>query len=447
MTGRARDVTGSDVAAVVVGGGRPDLRLAAYCAAATVALVATLVTGRHELAAIGAPFVLLAVAGLTDRRPPKVRATVTLATDRALEGDEVLGEVNLDWEGEAELDVLLGPLPGVTPIDPAPVLGWALPSTRGPVSLPFTIRARAWGRHQLGELHVRARRPFGLVVWEDVVVEGPRLRVLPGPVHLDRLLHPSQPRAVAGVHLARLRGPGTDFADLRPYVPGDRLRDVAWAASARFGKPWVIVHHPERTGTLLLLLDASFDTSTASTEALARAARAAWAVAAEHLLAQDRVGLLTIGKTVAWLPPTAGRRARYLLLDELLSVGAVAEDWRAGRRPSGRTDVPPDALVVGVSTLRSFQFSRELLRHRRSGRTTAALVIDTSDLLYPPADGIQAAAQRLWRAELDVERHRLERSGIPTALVTGNAVAPAVSVLRRATARHRSVGNRIGALG
>jgi hypothetical protein len=90
-----------------------------------------------------------------------------------------------------------------------------------------------------------------------------------------------------------------------------------------------------------------------------------------------------------------------------------------------------------VTTLRSPVFNRQLVHHRRSGRTTAALVIDTADLVPPPADVVDAAAQRLWRAEIDVERHRLERAGVPTALVAGDAVGPAISSLRRVVDRRR----------
>ena len=78
------------------------------------------------------------------------------------------------------------------------------------------------------------------------------MRVLPRPLHLDALLKPSEPRTVAGAHLTRVRGPGTDLAELRPYVPGDRLRDLSWSATARTGEPWVIVCHPERTGTVVV---------------------------------------------------------------------------------------------------------------------------------------------------------------------------------------------------
>ncbi len=418
---------------------RADPRLTGYLLAAFAGVVASILSGRAEVAATAAPFAALAALGLADRRSPAVTGRMVLQHGRALEGDNVHGQVQLDWSGVAELDVLVTPLPGVDLVDPAPVLGWALPAGRGPLALGFTVKARAWGRHTLGQVHVRARRRSGLVVWEEVVADGAPLRVLPSPVRLDRLLRPLEPRAVSGAHLSRHRGGGTDFADLRPYVAGDRLRDLSWSATARAGEPWVTVHHPERTGTLVLLVDAAVDGSAPSTEALARTARTAWAIAENHLRHQDRVGLLVLVGGTIWLDPRSGRRGRWQLLDALLSVGAMAEDRRLRARWRGRAHVPADALVVAISSLRSTQLMRELRRLRRAGHPTGAVVIDTTDLAPPVTGPVEHAAQRLWRAELDAERGELEGIGVPTALVTSRSgVAPAVGLLARVAGRQMS---------
>jgi uncharacterized protein (DUF58 family) len=416
---------------------RADPRLMTYLAAAFVSLISALVTGRYELVALGAPFAALAAVGLADRAAPNIRGRINVDNARVLEGDEINGEIILDWDGEVELDAMLTSLRGAVPVDPAPVPAWALPRTHGPVALPFRLRAQAWGRHELCHLWVQARRWGGLLVWEGKVAIGPDLRVLPAPMRLNRLLRPLEPRTVAGAHLSRQRGSGTDFAELRPYVPGDRLRDLSWAASARAGEPWVIVHHPERTGTVLLLLDAFFENDRTSRAAFARAAQAAWAVAAAHLRVQDRVGLMAVGRTTAWMPPRSGQRARWLLLDELLAVGRDAEEVRyRGRR--SRPAVPHDALVVGITSLHSSAFINDLVRHRRMGHTTVALVIDMRDLVPAAGNLIEHAAHRLWRAQRELERQQLQRSGVPTALVTADGVAPAISLLRNATSRqHR----------
>jgi len=419
---------------------RPDPRLAPYLIAGFAPLFVAIATGRHELAALGAPFLALAVMGLVGWEPGRLRGGVTVGAERAIEGDVVEGTVDVDWDGVAEVNVVLHGWRGVAPLDPAPELRWSLPAGRGPVTLPFRLRARAWGAHELGSVWVRARRPGGLLMRERKLADAPPLRVLPNPLRLNHLLKPAEARAFAGAHVSRLRGHGTDFAELRPYQPGDRLRDLSWATSARLGKPWVTVHHPERTGTVLLLLDVFHRDDDATAESFARAARAAWAVASVHLRAQDRVGLLARGRTAAWLSPRSGRRARWQLVDELLAVGGAAQDYWRLRRQRMRVIVPHDALIVGITTLRFHQFARNLLDYRHRGHTTVALVIDIADLLPGPKHGADHAARRIWLAQREAERSALDGGGVPTAVVTPDGgVGPAISALR-----HKMKGLRVG---
>ncbi len=411
---------------------RIDPRLPAYLLAGFGGLVLAIATGQPEMAALGAPFLALAALGMRARPPAILRGRVRLDEQRVLEGDLVGGTVDIEWDGEAEIEAIVTAWRGVVAVDPEPELAWALPEGAGPARIRFRIRAESWGVHDLGILWVRARRAGGLVGVEAKVAAAPTVSVLPSALRLDQLLKPVEPRVVAGMHLSSLRGQGTDFAELRPYRPGDRLRDLSWGTSARLGEPWVTVHHPERTGTVVLMLDASFSEGSAGTEALARAARAAWAVASAHLRVQDRVGFLATGRTAAWVAPEGGRRARWTLIDELLSVGGAAENEARRRRHSRRVVMPADALVVGITSLRVPAVSRELLHYRRAGHAAAALVVDTSDLL-PPTDGqAGAAARRIWLRQRGIEVSLLERNGVATAVVDPKAgVGPALSSLRR----------------
>ncbi len=121
-----------------------------------------------------------------------------------------------------------------------------------------------------------------------------------------------------------------------------------------------------------------------------------------------------------------------MLLDELLSVGRAAQDLSRRRIPRKRVAVPSDALIVGVTSLHSHTFVPYLMRYRRIGHATVALVIDTSDLLPDVGNPIDTAARRIWLAQRDAERRALDRAGIPTALVTGTGgVGAAILSLRR----------------
>jgi hypothetical protein len=126
-------------------------------------------------------------------------------------------------------------------------------------------------------------------------------------------------------------------------------------------------------------------------------------------------------------------------VDELLGVGAAAEDVHGGRRRVGRVLVPSDALVVGVTPLRSTAFTLELIHFRRTGRRVVVLGIDTEDLHHRTPDPVREAARRVWLVQRDLERRALEDAGIPTVLVTDDGgVGPAVAALRRRLSRART---------
>ncbi len=65
------------------------------------------------------------------------------------------------------------------------------------------------------------------------------------------------PGAFKGEHRSRKRGSGIEFADYRPYVEGDPLRDVDWAAYLRFDKLLVRLFEEEGDLPIYLFLDAS----------------------------------------------------------------------------------------------------------------------------------------------------------------------------------------------
>ena len=141
---------------------------------------------------------------------------------------------------------------------------------------------------------------------------------------------------------------------------------------------------------------------------------------------------MAAGPVPRWLPPTAGRRARWLVLDALLRAdpSAPAPRPRAGR--SSRVDeaVPPDAVVVGVSAMQSDAFVATMAHHRRHARPTAVAEVGLDDLLPPPADELERAARRLWALETEARRARLTDVGV-RVVAAGEDPAGAVRALAR----------------
>jgi uncharacterized protein (DUF58 family) len=419
-----------------------DGRFDAYLWLAIGGLVLAMVRGRSEPAVLAAPFLLALLVGARgSRRLEFGDSVINLDDTQVVVGREVHGTIVIDRPSALALEVML-PSSRAFETGGEP-LSWRVPAGTGPVRLPFTMTTHVWGNHTIGPLIVRARRPGGLYRWEGGIGGENVVRVLPATEQLSRLLSPRSSRASWGVHRSRVVGSGSEFAEVRPYQPGDRMRDLNWRATARVRKPHVNRHHVERAGEVVLLIDTSADAiadaSNLGQEALARGARAAWAVANVHLKAHDRVGLLTHGRVSTWLAPDSGNRARHQLLGTLLAVGA---DAAANRRTVSGTPerlVPPDALVVGLSPLWDGRLVTMLQSLRAKGRNVTMIVIDMSDQL--PSETIeQQWSQRLFQQLVEARLAALERSGIPTVRWrTGEPIGGVVRQLQMAGSRN-SVG-------
>jgi uncharacterized protein (DUF58 family) len=77
---------------------------------------------------------------------------------------------------------------------------------------------------------------------------------------LDRLHLPVHARSTAarhGAHRSPLLAAGLEFADHRPYVPGDDVRHIDWKAFARHGLLTIRQFEEERDGRVYLFVDVS----------------------------------------------------------------------------------------------------------------------------------------------------------------------------------------------
>lgn len=131
---------------------------------------------------------------------------------------------------------------------------------------------------------------------------------------------------VPGEHRASGRGGGTELAQIRPYVPGDDIRQIDWNVMARTGEPHVREHVPERALTAVLVLDVSASMRFGTAERLKSDVAAGAALALAHLSTRrgGRLGLVTFGSAGSEraLPPRQGRAGLLGLLAELRSPPA-----------------------------------------------------------------------------------------------------------------------------
>ncbi|MEO6125890.1 MAG: DUF58 domain-containing protein [Ilumatobacteraceae bacterium] len=396
-----------------------DPRAAGYVTlTVTLALIALLI-GQPILLAGAAPFVVALVRGLADQRPTHIDLVAAASTFSPLEGDRVTVTLRFTRRPTqlANVHVSLASLWA----EPQPAdLTWAIAPGDELVEITFTVVAKAWGRTGLGDIVIDLTTPGGLVHWELSSTPTVSFRVLPPPERVRELLPPPISHSSIGQHVSRMVGDGYDFAELRPYANGDRLRDINWRASARFDSPQVNRRHPERNGDVMLLLDTFADATGTHSETmqavLGRAGRAAWSIAQLHFNAQDRVGLAARGRVVRQLRIGGGDRSRYTLLETLLSIGGQVAGSDGLPDIPRRGTIPQTALVVALTPLIDVRMVNELLALRGSGHRLVVVVVEVMDLLPEATSAADQMARRLYASQLQLQRDRISSEGIPLTL-------------------------------
>ncbi len=167
----------------------------------------------------------------------------------------------------------------------------------------------------------------------------------------------------AGEHRSLRRGASVEFAEHRPYAPGDDPRRVDWNAFARLGELVVRLYAADEDVTVHLVVDASRSMSFGAPSKLSTAARLAAAIGYLCLTGSERVSLsVCVGGETSSRATMRGRRKLAELLASLDRLEA------RGHAPVDRA---VDALVA-----------------RHAGRPGVAVVL--SDLLDAGA-GVSAA--------------------------------------------------------
>jgi len=201
-----------------------------------------------------------------------------------------------------------------------------------------------------------------LTIWDPAVVA--RLSAL--ELHARTLVLGYR----SGGHRSRRVSSNIEFADYKPYTPGDPLRDLDWRIAARSDRLVVRRHHAEEELAINLVVDASADmgTGTSGRYPFQGLDGSKWSTAAvlAATLAQfgslrgDPVGLSVLGgENVrwSWLPPGGGS-AQVARIHRVLSE----------TRPAGKANLRDALMALGH-------------RLRRN-----SLVVVVSDLMEPPAD-------------------------------------------------------------
>lgn len=387
-------------------------KLAAYAGLSAVGLLVSLVFARPEIVALTAPFLLALGAGLALATPPRLDVSLALDEERALEGDLVTARIALHAH---------------TPVDHLDVYarlphGVSLSEGRNPVALRLgqgerkelvlRLRADRWGGHVLGPVLVRARDPLGVLGWEQTVEVRRELRCYPRADVLSRVVPAAETQVFAGNEVARTKGEGIEFADIRPWGSGDALKRVNWRASARRGDLWVNESHPERNTDVILFVDSFAEARSSSGSTLDLAARATAALADAYIARRDRVGLIGFGGILRWLVPGTGLVQLYRVVDALLDTEIVLSYYWKEIDVIPRRTLPPNAFVIALSPLLDPRSVGALIDLRARGYDLAVIDISPVPFTPRPSRGLDAIAYDIWTLRREALRHRLRSTGV-----------------------------------
>jgi uncharacterized protein (DUF58 family) len=389
-------------------------RLLAYTLIAAAFLLGALALQRPELVALAAPFALfLAVGLLMSHAPGTVRAHVTVTPESCVEGDPVT--LTLDLESSTDIPAMELGVPVPDGIDASSGGSRIVTGISGgvPEQVRLTLRARHWGLFALGTVATRVYDPLHLFRFGGTVGANKTVRVFPSRETMRTLMAPARTLALAGSRVSRQKGDGFEFADLRAFGPGDRLRSINWRASARRGDLWVNERHPERNVDVVLFLDTFTHATSVEGSTLDEMIRGGAGLAAAWLGAHDRVGVVGFGGVLQWLEAGSGVRHAYRVVDALMNTQVVfSYAWKGIDVIPSRL-LPPSALLVALTPMLDERVIAALLDLKARGFDVVVIELVPDAFVPGPATQTATVARRLWTLEREALRFRYSRAGVP----------------------------------
>ena len=252
---------------------------------------------------------------------------------------------------------------------------------------------------------------------------------------------------LAGGYRSKFRGRGMDFDEVRPYLPGDDIRNIDWRVTARTGKPHTKLFREERERPVFLLLDQSSHLFFGSRNAFKSviAARAAALLIWASITEGSRIGAVLFDETGHLEHRPSGRRRDALallkkitsrhsqILESIEKPHTAPEESELESRSKNpksafadslsrlRRLAKPGSLIYIFSDFRNFDADckRHISRISRHNEIQSYLLSDPMDTQLPPpgnyslTDGlniskINTSARHMRSQYQDNEQHRVE---------------------------------------
>jgi len=398
------------------------------------ALFLGVLTGRADLVVVAVPLAVALVAGRRVAPAPAWRVEREVSEDRLLEDGRVTVAAGVTAAAPVALVELLEPLPPGVRLTRG--RNHAFFALRAGETVRWTFDLHCGGRQRLrlGGPHVRLWGPLGLGAAETRHRAPGSVVVYPRVARVAHLPRPVRTQAFVGHHVSPAQGEGIEPGDVRPFVPGDRVRHVNWRATLRLGALHVTQHHRERNADVVLLLDTLSAVGREGDTVVDAAVRGAAALAAAYLARKDRVGLIEYGGQLRWVRPGSGRAQLQRLLDTLVDASVVFTYVSRGLDVVPPRILPPGALVIALSPLLDGRFVRAAADLTARGFDVVVIAVSPAPAARAAArrPAIAELAARIWALERRAELDNLRRAGL--TIVEWDGEGPldvALAALRR----------------
>lgn len=238
------------------------------------------------------------------------------------------------------------------------------------VTLSFRLALPVRGHHVIGPVSMEWTDLLRTHKVERDLGASIELWVMPLIQDLRRCdIRPTKVRPYVGNVRSRLLGAGSEFYSMREYQPGDELRAINWKASGRTGELFVNEHESERSGDIVIVVDARSEAAGKgrSTEIMEWEVRAAASLSAFYLRQRDRVGLMVIAKYIDLVKPAFGRRQFYRIVEHLTGTQAGGDRSTISVRLAMQRFFPSQALMVYITPLDDDKTAQSIMELSRRG--------------------------------------------------------------------------------
>jgi uncharacterized protein (DUF58 family) len=194
-----------------------------------------------------------------------------------------------------------------------------------------------------------------------------------------------------GGYQSAFRGRGMDFVETRIYQPGDDIRNINWAVTARTGKPHTKLYQQERERPIYLIIDfnASMYFGTRNAFKSVMAARAAAILAWAGLKNGERVGGLLLKDCFKIIPLCHRKQNLMEFFKHLVSYTSPSKyapiDYQAAFTKL-KKNLKAGGLIYFISDFYSLteQIENELMTLARHHQLINILVYDPIEKNLPP---------------------------------------------------------------